>query len=42
MSVTVAAATDQQPMISPSSVLVRIGVFVALHVGALLGLLTLL
>jgi hypothetical protein len=30
--VTAAAATDRQPMIGSSSVLVRIGVCVALHV----------
>jgi len=42
VNVTAAAGLDSQPMIRPFSLLLRIGVFVGLHVGVLLGVLALL
>jgi hypothetical protein len=41
VNVTAAAATDWQPMIRPFSILLRIGVFVGLHVGVVLSVLAL-
>jgi hypothetical protein len=42
VNVTAAAGLDSQLMIMPFSLLLRIGVFVGLHVGVLLGVLALL
>jgi hypothetical protein len=42
VNVTAAAGLDSQPMIRPFSLLLRIGVFIGLHAGVLLGVLALL
>ena len=42
MNVTAAAGLASQPMIRPFPLLLRIGVFVGLHIGVLLGVLALL
>jgi hypothetical protein len=42
VNVTAAARLDSQPMIRPFSLLLRVGVFVGLHAGVLLGVLALL
>jgi len=42
VNVTAAPASYEQPMISPYSLLLRVGVFVGLHVGVVLSVLALL